>query len=266
MTWTEPFVNLCLSMFYTAGVKHVWHHRVGDQESGRKWPIRACTQKAEKSAHYLIDSYVYKYIQRCAQDTRRYFECLLILCLLQMFSTFSNLDLLNHQWAVFYQWLSSQVFWRAMNHLLFPQKTERIELYLAAEIIHVLDTEGLFLHIHPTASANFLKDSKYFKQEFTRSTCEEVVIRVWLVHAEEHFYCGTHHTHSGLQLVVFWLYSYRTGGLLSANVIIKCESLLNMNHLSQFFARLTHLIVDWLQNDATVYSNFFSHFLIEFER
>lgn len=118
MTWTEPFVNLCLSMFYTAGVKHVWHHRVGDQESGRKWPIRACTQKAEKSAHYLIDSYVYKYIQRCAQDTRRYFECLLILCLLQMFSTFSNLDLLNHQWAVFYQWLSSQVFWRAMNHFL----------------------------------------------------------------------------------------------------------------------------------------------------
>lgn len=102
MTWTEPFVNLCWSMFYSAGVKHVWHHRVGDQESGRKWPIRACTQKAE-NAHYLTDSYVYKYIQRCAQDTRRYFECLLILCLLQMFSTFSNLDLLNHQWAVFYQ-------------------------------------------------------------------------------------------------------------------------------------------------------------------
>lgn len=39
-----------------------------------------------------------------------------------------------------------------------------------------------------------------------------------------------------------------------------------MNHLSQLFARLTHLIVDWLQNDAMVYSNFFSHFLIEFER
>lgn len=175
MTWTEPFVNLCLSMFYTAGVKHVWHHRVGDQESGRKWPIRACTQKAEKSAHYLIDSYVYKYIQRCAQDTRRYFECLLILCLLQMFSTFSNLDLLNHQWAVFYPWLSSQVFWRAMNHLLFPQKTELIELYLAAEIIHVLDTEGLFLHIHPTASANSWK----IQSILSRNLREAPVKRLW---------------------------------------------------------------------------------------
>lgn len=72
----------------------------------RKKDPKKSDLNAEKSAHYLIDSY----IQRCAQDTRRYFECLLILCLLQMFSTFSNLDLLNHQWAVFYQWLSSQVF------------------------------------------------------------------------------------------------------------------------------------------------------------
>lgn len=117
----------------------------------------------------------HKYIQRCAQDTRRYFECLLILCLLQMFSTFSNLDLLNHQWAVFYQWLSSQVFWRAMNHLLFPQKTELIELYLAAEIIHVLDTEGLFLHIHPTASANSWK----IQSILSRNLREAPVKRLW---------------------------------------------------------------------------------------
>lgn len=102
------------------------------------------------------------------------------------------------------------------------------------EILGILRTKGLVLAARRQPFCRQLRSDSDWLQSLLERFSNHVIYKCrqtanmlpceW-VFVNEHNLRGNKTT----QLVPFWLYSYRTGGLLSTNVIMKCKFLLNVN-------------------------------------